>query len=299
LKDVIVSGLTDFLATSNIGLLQLPAKFDEVAVAARLKISDSFAKFGLELTDFVINSITPPEEVEKAIDAKSGMSILGDLRSYTLYQAANSMAAAGENAGTGSGIGFGMGMAIPAILQQSMQASAPPVVASAVPAAAAAPSNKSSLSDPSRLNLSSLEKIEKAEHNDVRSVIRKVAGSSNWTLREQGDHWEITLPVGSLRKQTVHATFGRKDQEGHDLVCFWSPCGPASPKNAVTLLRFNNQTLHGAFAFQQSSNGSEMVVLRANLLADTTDALEVLRVVSALAWQADEVEEQLLGEDTL
>jgi membrane protease subunit (stomatin/prohibitin family) len=299
LKDVIVSGLTDFLATSNIGLLQLPAKFDEVAVAARLKISDSFAKFGLELTDFVINSITPPEEVEKAIDAKSGMSILGDLRSYTLYQAANSMAAAGENAGTGSGIGFGMGMAIPAILQQSMQASAPPVVASAVPAAAAAPSNKSSLSDPSRLNLSSLEKIEKAEHNDVRSVIRKVAGSSNWTLREQGDHWEITLPVGSLRKQTVHATFGRKDQEGHDLVCFWSPCGPASPKNAVTLLRFNNQTLHGAFAFQQSSNGSELVVLRANLLADTIDALEVLRVVSALAWQADEVEEQLLGEDTL
>lgn len=298
LKDVIVSGLTDFLATSNIGLLQLPAKFDEVAIAARLKISDAFAKFGLELTDFIINSITPPEEVEKAIDAKSGMSILGDLRSYTLYQAANSMAAAGENAGAGSGIGFGMGMAIPAMLQQSMQSSAPPVVASVVPSATAN-STKPNLADPSRLNLTALEKIEKAEHNDVRSVIRKVASSSNWTLQEQGDQWEITLPVGSLRKQTVYATFGRKDQEGHDLVCFWSPCGPASPKNAVTLLRFNNQTLHGAFAFQQSSSGSEMVVLRANLLADTTDALEVLRVVSALAWQADEVEEQLLGEDTL
>ncbi|MEY4568053.1 MAG: hypothetical protein RLY14_3023 [Planctomycetota bacterium] len=295
LKDVIISGLTDFLATSNIGLLQLPAKFDEVAIAARLKISDAFAKFGLELTDFIINSITPPEEVEKAIDAKSGMSILGDLRSYTLYQAANSMAAAGENTGAGSGIGFGMGMAIPAVLQQSMQSQTPSVVASAVPTTGA-PSTKPTLSDQSRLNLSALEKVE---HHDVRGVIRHVASSSKWTLREQDDQWEVTLPVGSLRKQTVHITFGREDQEGHDLVCFWSPCGPASPKNAVALLRFNNQTLHGAFAFQQSSSGTEIVVLRANLLADTTDALEVLRVVSALAWQADEVEEQLLGEDTL
>ncbi len=37
LKDVIVSGLTDFLATSGIGLIDLPSKFDEVAAAARFK----------------------------------------------------------------------------------------------------------------------------------------------------------------------------------------------------------------------------------------------------------------------
>ena len=109
----------------------------------------------------------------------------------------------------------------------------------------------------------------------------------------------MVVPVGSLRKQTVYATFGRKDDDDHDLICFWSPCGPANPSNAVTLLRFNHQTLHGAFAFQPNEHGGEELVLRSNLLADTTDALEILRVVSAIAFQADEVEQQLTGADEL
>jgi membrane protease subunit (stomatin/prohibitin family) len=296
LKDVIVSGLTDFLATSGIGLIDLPSKFDEVAAAARLKIADAFAKFGLELTDFIINSITPPEEVEKAIDARAGMTVLGDLKSYTLYQAANSMAAAGQNPGVGSGLGFGMGMAFPAALQQAFQPGSPagpaaPVQASPVaaePVAAAAP----------RLNLNALESAT-ATKNDIRAIVRSVATTSKWIVKEQGDQWSMVVPVGSLRKQTVYATFGRKDDDGHELICFWSPCGPANPSNAVTLLRFNHQTLHGAFAFQPSEHGGEELVLRSNLLADTTDALEVVRVVSAIAFQADEVEQQLTGSDEL
>lgn len=296
LKDVIVSGLTDFLATSGIGLIDLPSKFDEVAAAARLKIADAFAKFGLELTDFIINSITPPEEVEKAIDARAGMTVLGDLKSYTLYQAANSMAAAGQNPGVGSGLGFGMGMAFPAALQQAFQPASPagpaaPVQATPVaaqPVAAAAP----------RLNLNALESAT-ATKNDIRAIVRSVATTSKWTVKEQGDQWSMVVPVGSLRKQTVYATFGRKDDDGHELICFWSPCGPANPSNAVTLLRFNHQTLHGAFAFQPSEHGGEELVLRSNLLADTTDALEVVRVVSAIAFQADEVEQQLTGSDEL
>jgi membrane protease subunit (stomatin/prohibitin family) len=292
LKDVIVSGLTDFLATSGIGLIDLPSKFDEVAAAARLKIADAFSKFGLELTDFIINSITPPEEVEKAIDARAGMTVLGDLKSYTLYQAANSMAAAGNNPGAASGMGFGLGMAFPAALQQALQPGspqAPPVGATAAPVAANPTAPK--------LNLNALQ--QSAASTDIRGLVRQVANNSKWVLKEQGDQWGLVVPVGSLRKQTVYATFGRKDDDGHDLICFWSPCGPANPSNAVTLLRFNHQTLHGAFAFQPNEHGGEELVLRSNLLADTTDALEILRVVSAIAFQADEVEQQLTGADEL
>lgn len=292
LKDVIVSGLTDFLATSGIGLIDLPSKFDEVAAAARLKIADAFSKFGLELTDFIINSITPPEEVEKAIDARAGMTVLGDLKSYTLYQAANSMAAAGNNPGAASGMGFGLGMAFPAALQQALQPGSPqaaPAGATAAPVAANATAPK--------LNLNALQ--QSAASTDIRGLVRQVANNSKWVLKEQGDQWGMVVPVGSLRKQTVYATFGRKDDDGHDLICFWSPCGPANPSNAVTLLRFNHQTLHGAFAFQPNEHGGEELVLRSNLLADTTDALEILRVVSAIAFQADEVEQQLTGADEL
>lgn len=302
LKDVIVSGLTDFLATSGIGLIDLPSKFDEVAAAARLKIADAFSKFGLELTDFIINSITPPEEVEKAIDARAGMTVLGDLKSYTLYQAANSMAAAGQNPGVGSGMGFGMGMAFPAALQQAFQPGAPVAnvaAANATAAQAAAPVAQPAVGQAAapKLNLNALEGSQSA--SDIRSLVRRVASTSKWTVKEQGDQWAMTVPVGSLRKQTVYATYGRKDDDGHELICFWSPCGPANPNNAVTLLRFNHQTLHGAFAFQPSENGGEELVLRSNLLADTTDPMEILRVVSAIAFQADEVEQQLTGADEL
>lgn len=299
LKDVIVSGLTDFLATSGIGLIDLPSKFDEVAAAARLKIADAFSKFGLELTDFIINSITPPEEVEKAIDARAGMTVLGDLKSYTLYQAANSMAAAGQNPGVGQGLGFGMGMAFPAALQQAFQPGAP--AGAATPAAPVAAQPAAAAANPTaaapKLNLNALELSAPAV--DIRAIVRKVANTSNWVLKEQGDQWGMIVPVGSLRKQTVYATFGRKDDDGHELICFWSPCGPANPSNAVTLLRFNHQTLHGAFAFQPNEQGGEELVLRSNLLADTTDPMEVVRVVSAIAFQADEVEQQLTGSDAL
>ena len=71
LKDLIVSRLTDLLGTLQVGMLDLPAKYDEIAAGTRAKVADDFGKYGLELVDFFINAITPPEEVQKAIDARS------------------------------------------------------------------------------------------------------------------------------------------------------------------------------------------------------------------------------------
>ena len=64
LRDIVVSGLSDMLATANIGLLQMASKFDELGAAARLKIGEQFKKIGLEMTDMIINNISPPEEVK-------------------------------------------------------------------------------------------------------------------------------------------------------------------------------------------------------------------------------------------
>jgi hypothetical protein len=62
----------------------------------------------------------------------------------------------------------------------------------------------------------------------------------------------------------------------------------------MALLRYNTKLLHGAFAVEKVG-GAEMVVLAANQLADTIDPLEVSRVLTAIAWQADKVEQQLMG----
>ena len=145
LKDLIVSRLTDVLGTLKVSMLDLPARFEELGAATRIKLADEFKKYGLEFVDFFINAITPPEEVQKAIDARSSMGAIGDLRSFTMYQAANSMAKMAESRGAagetgsnamGMGMGAGFGMMMPAMLQQAMQSMVPTPTG---PAGAAAP----------------------------------------------------------------------------------------------------------------------------------------------------------------
>ncbi|MCA9225533.1 MAG: SPFH domain-containing protein, partial [Planctomycetales bacterium] len=110
LKDLIVSRMTDLLGTSQVSMLDLPAKFDEIAAGTRVKVGEEFAKYGLELVDFFINAITPPDEVQKAIDARSSMGAIGDLRAFTMFQAANSMSKMAEQGGGMGGNAMGMGM---------------------------------------------------------------------------------------------------------------------------------------------------------------------------------------------
>jgi hypothetical protein len=127
-------------------------------------------------------------------------------------------------------------------------------------------------------------------------MVRSVVQSSGWPLQESGDTWSVTIPIGTLRKQTVHVSFAAKDEEGNELLEFSSICGPVSEKNAMALLRYNTKMVHGAFAVKRTASG-EMIVVQANQLSDTVDPLQVTRVMTALAWQADKVEQKLGGGD--
>lgn len=299
LRDVLLSGLTDLLATANVGLLQMAAKFDELAAAARMKIGKKFSTFGLELTDFVMNNISPPEEVQKAIDARSSMAALGDLRSYTLYQAANGLGRAGSDGGSAGsvaaiGMGAGLGMMLPPILQQAMQQAPPSAATSAQPAPQQNAPQQPAPQQAAAIDFSSLATPN--SKGDAKSTLRQVAQSAQWTVEEDGEQWKITVPVGTLRKQTVHVDFSNQDEAGHALVSIWSSCGAMNAQHATMLLRYNSQVIHGAFAIQ-SAHGSDLLVLRGNLLADTADGLELTRTITSIAWQADKFEEQMLGTD--
>ena len=314
LRDLIVARLTDLLGTAQVGMLDLPAKFDEIAAGTRAKLGDDFGKYGLELADFFINAITPPEEVQKAIDARSSMGAIGDLQAFTMYQAANSMAKMAEQGGggvggnaMGMGMGAGFGMMMPGMIQQAMaaqRAAVPPGVASgtaptppgpppvaAVPVAAATGAAAAGTAG-GGLDFGDLAPVSLAPQDLVRSV----ASAAGWQVQETGDVWQIVVPVGPLRKQTVVVQFGRKDDEGHELISITSICGPASDRNAMALLRYNTKMVHGAFAVTPTPSG-EMIVVQANQLADTADPLAVTRVMTAVAWQADKAEEKLGGGD--
>ncbi|HAA67612.1 MAG: hypothetical protein CMJ70_14785 [Planctomycetaceae bacterium] len=336
LKDQIVSKMTDLLATLKIPILDLPAKFDEVSSAVRVKLAEDFARYGLELVDFFINSISPPEEVQKAIDARSSMGAVGNLQAFTMYQAANAMGKMAENGGgaggaMGMGMGAGFGMMMPGMMQQSMygmqpgmyppmqpgmqppmqpgtypppqqgmqqpgaQPTAPPTTPP--PAQSTPRPTVSAAAGSSADDLGATLDEPAAAPVDPRGLIRVVVQSNDWKLTEKSSNlWQIVVNVGALRKQTITVQFDEQDDDGNDLIAYSSICGPATVSNSMKLLKHNAKMVHGAFAIQSSPTGDQ-VVIQANQLAETVDALEATKIISAVAWQADRVEEKLLGQD--
>jgi membrane protease subunit (stomatin/prohibitin family) len=130
LREIIVSRFNDMVGEIIDTILNLPKYYDELGVALKARVQEDFGRFGILLEDCFINSITPPVEVQKMIDEKSGMGAVGDLDRFMKYKAAKAMGDAagqqgeGGSAGTGMGLGLGagLGMMMPGILQQSMQA---------------------------------------------------------------------------------------------------------------------------------------------------------------------------------
>jgi membrane protease subunit (stomatin/prohibitin family) len=127
-KDMIVARLNDVLGENLKTILDLPRYYDEISEALKARVHEDFRKYGLDLTDFFIGAITPPEEVQKVIDERSGMAAVGNVGAYMQFKAAKSMEEAAKNpsgggaaAGMGLGVGAGMGMMIPGMMAQSMQ----------------------------------------------------------------------------------------------------------------------------------------------------------------------------------
>ena len=103
LREVIVSRLNDFLGERVESLLDLPRQYDEMGAQVRERLVQDFAKYGVELADFLVNRITPPEDVQRMIDGRSGMAAVGDLDAYLKFQAANALAGAAGVAGASPG----------------------------------------------------------------------------------------------------------------------------------------------------------------------------------------------------
>ena len=131
-----------------------------------------------------------------------------------------------------------------------------------------------------------------AAPTDPKQLVRSVAQSAGWQCLESGEAWQVVVPIGSLRKQTVIVRFDQKDPDGHPLISYSSVCGPSTPENALQLLKFNAQMVMGAFGVQSTPSG-DVVVVCASQLAATSTALDVSRTITAIAWQADKVEENL------
>ena len=91
IKRTLVSGLSDAIAESKIPALDLAANYEELGAQALQAINPKLAPLGLQLSSFVIENISLPEEVEKTMDRRTSMGVMGDLGKYSQYQAAEAM----------------------------------------------------------------------------------------------------------------------------------------------------------------------------------------------------------------
>jgi membrane protease subunit (stomatin/prohibitin family) len=146
LRNSIIGSLTDLIAESKIPFLDMAANQDEFAGKLREKVKEGFSGFGLELSGFVIENISLPEELQKMLDQRISMNMIGDMQKYTQFQVASHIGTAAANPGGLAGIGAGlatgvaMGQQMASALGSAMQPlapGAPPAAAAAAPAAAA------------------------------------------------------------------------------------------------------------------------------------------------------------------
>ena len=120
IKRTLVSGLSDAIAQSKIPALDLAANYDELSQYALQALAPRIGNLGLRLESFVIENISLPEEVEKAMDRRTSMGVVGDMGRYTQFQAAEAMREAANNQGGTAGMGAGMGAGM--MMAQAMQA---------------------------------------------------------------------------------------------------------------------------------------------------------------------------------
>lgn len=122
LKRIIISGLTDLLGEARIPALDLAAKYDEISEQAKLKLQSKFDVYGLQITSLFVENISLPEEVEKMLDKRTSMGIVGNMQQYAQFQAAEAIRDAAQNPGgiAGAGVGLGAGAVFGNMMGQNL-----------------------------------------------------------------------------------------------------------------------------------------------------------------------------------
>lgn len=142
LRDTITGHIADLFGESGKPFVDMAANQIEFGKALQERMAPLFHEYGLALDSLVVQSISLPEELEKALDTRISMNVVGDLNRYTQYQTANAIPLAAQNEGGMAGIGAGMGAGIgigqqmAAAMAGAMQGHAQPPAQAAGPAAA-------------------------------------------------------------------------------------------------------------------------------------------------------------------
>jgi membrane protease subunit (stomatin/prohibitin family) len=140
LRNTMVAGMTDLFGESGVPFIDMAANQDEFGKAMLAKAAPMFAEYGLTLDSLVVQNVSLPEELQKVLDQRIGMNMIGDMQRFTQYQVANAIPEAARNEGglAGMGVGLGAGVGFGQVMGQAMASAMQPAAGAAAPAPAAA-----------------------------------------------------------------------------------------------------------------------------------------------------------------
>lgn len=124
LRSMLIAGVSDTIAESKIAAIDLACNLLEFNKIATNQIATMFENLGLKLSNVVVENVSFPEAVEKAIDTRSSMGVIDDkMDTFVKYQAAHAMReSANNNGGAGMG-GIGVQLGAGAVVGEMMKES--------------------------------------------------------------------------------------------------------------------------------------------------------------------------------
>ncbi|TWO70853.1 hypothetical protein FN976_12875 [Caenimonas sedimenti] len=165
LRGMILQHISDAIAQSGIPFLDLAANQMEFAAALHKEMAPAFEAIGLRLEGMTVQSVSLPEELQKIMDQKIGMGMIGnDMGKFMQYQTGQAIPEMAKAAGSGGGsiagdaMGLGAGMAMGQVLAQNMQQGLQGAQNQAAAAAAAAQGAAASAVKPEDV-MATLEKL--------------------------------------------------------------------------------------------------------------------------------------------
>jgi membrane protease subunit (stomatin/prohibitin family) len=127
IRNMILTSFTTGFASAHIPLFDFAARYTELGEIIQTSMQPEVQRFGLELTQLLIENVSLPEEIEAALDKKAAIGMLGNMQQYTQYQAANAIEQSAQNpSGGNSALDFGVGIAMGQQLTNTIQSPSSP-----------------------------------------------------------------------------------------------------------------------------------------------------------------------------
>ncbi|HEY0928832.1 MAG TPA: SPFH domain-containing protein [Gemmatimonas sp.] len=112
LRNAIISGFTSAFANAQVPFLDMAANQAQLATQIAASVQPAFEQLGLKLESFTVENLSLPDELQKRLDERISMNIIGDMRTYTQFQAAQSIPIAAANEGGMAGLAAGLGAGV-------------------------------------------------------------------------------------------------------------------------------------------------------------------------------------------